>query len=421
MYIRPRPILPIEAARGTKSTRVEVDSAESRITVTHEDRLRSKLDRRSFVFDHVFPCDVNQADVFDALDGSRLLNRLLSGFNASVLVYGQTATGKTWTMDGHVDSDSSGDSAGLVPRFILNLFSASASTQSTITFSYFQIYNERVFDLLNNGSSSAASDQLRLRFRGGEFKIENLFSFECASADEMMAHYIRGRTNRAMGSHQLNDSSSRSHTIARISVREKSGLWKSSLSLVDLAGCERVNDTESTGSTFKESLSINQSLLVLRRVITALASRDKSVVIPYRESKLTSILKDSFGGNSITIMIACLSPLDAHADDNLSTLYYSQQARRVMNSPVENVDPQVKQIADLNNQLSVCYRYIEDNVGVVPDWLRSPRRNGAGPPPSKKGPARRKEVPERRILELIEIQTALTTEVNRIKRTTGSI
>lgn len=193
---------------------------------------------------------------------------------------------------------------------------------------------------------------LKLKWNKDHFQVENLYTFECRSAEDILALYHFGIKNKVVASHNMNNSSSRSHSMLKITLecvdgKEPDNTVVSALQLVDLAGSERQSQTGNV--TSKESIDINKSLLTLRQVITALTERrqDEQGYIPYRDSKLTCLLRQSLGGNSYTLMLACLNPCDAQMDENLSTLSYASKASFISNKPIKNEDPKTQQIADL--------------------------------------------------------------------------
>ena len=205
------------------------------------------------------------------------------------------------------------------------------------------------------------------------FFVENLFQYECGSAEEALQHYQDGIANKQVASTTMNVASSRSHTLLVFTVLRREGLESgqgrevvSQLSLVDLAGSERTlasTDTTQSGARFVEAVNVNQSLFVLRRVITALSKRDNQnstdrTHVPYRESKLTSLLQNSLGGNSYLIMFACLAASERHDDENLSTLQYASQAACIRNEPEVNIDPKDRKIQELEAKLSVAHGYL---------------------------------------------------------------
>ena len=284
--------------------------------------------------------------------------------------------------------------------------------------SFLQIYKEKIFDLLNPISSVSQREAARagevladyqgntrnvvcrysttqlfgvcscvrvvqlqdlggLRMRWDAMKrhffVENLFQYECGSADEALQHYQDGIANKQVASTTMNVASSRSHTLLVFTVLRREGLESgqgrevvSQLSLVDLAGSERTlasTDTTQSGARFVEAVNVNQSLFVLRRVITALSKRDSQNAtdhthVPYRESKLTSLLQNSLGGNSYLIMFACLAASERHDDENLSTLQYASQAACIRNEPQVNIDPKDRKIQELEAKLSIAHGYL---------------------------------------------------------------
>lgn len=309
---------------------------------------------------------------------------------------------------------------------IFNLFEmiSSQSLSSTATgrrefiikCSFVQIYNEQILDLFNpshlhqqstassgssrpstqsrrappiknpNNSNNASSCGLKLRWSAArEFYVENLRILECQSPEQVIRHFQEGIKHKVMASHRLNAASSRSHCVFTIYVESfdpsdnPNDVLQSKLALVDLAGSERIDKTGATGVTLQESIGINKSLFVLRQVIQALSeesnnnnsgvsvttkSKDRAY-IPYRDSKLTSLLKYSLGGNSLTLMIACLSPSDAHFDENLSTLVYASKAQCIANKPVKNEDPKTVLIHELRQEVEGLRRQLAQAQDVI--------------------------------------------------------
>merc|ERR1719506_1228426 len=287
---------------------------------------------------------------------------------------------------------------GVLMRSVGALFQSVRAARSAsgdainIKVSFLQIYNERIYDLLNPAHLRAMKDDtatagLRLRWNPlKQFHVENLFVYECKGPEEVLRHFRYGSNNRAVASHKLNYASSRSHCVLTLVV-ERTGADNAvrygRMSLVDLAGSERVAKTEVQGQQLREAININQSLFVLRKVIAALASPSKDATdhIPYRESKLTSLLKQSFGGNSYTVMLACLSPSDGNFDDNLSTLQYATKARSIRNAPQVNMDPKSalimrlqEEVGNLRRRLRDAHTYIVKVTGSLPEYLRSGKK-----------------------------------------------
>lgn len=224
----------------------------------------------------------------------------------------------------------------------------------TVYCTYLQVYQEKIYDLLNPAQLKPGSPGLKMRWsKHDEFYVENLYVHPCYNATEVLTHFHAGLKNKIMASHNLNSASSRSHCILSLNIEgvdiEGGGIISSKLQLVDLAGSERASLTGNEGLALKESIEINKSLFTLRQVITTLAgSREgESAFVPYRDSKLTSLLKQSIGGNSFCLMIACLCPCDQFYEENLSTLAYATKASCIANDPVKNLDPKSKLVNEL--------------------------------------------------------------------------
>lgn len=258
----------------------------------------------------------------------------------------------------------SGDNEGIVPRSIKHVFdlinseSALGQKKFTVSCSYFQVYKEKIYDLLNKAHLKRIVTDgpgLKLKLVKDIFTVENLYTFECRNAEDVLALYHFGLKNKVVASHNMNSASSRSHSMLKLSVecvdsRHPDNIVVSTLQLVDLAGSERQSLTGNV--TSKESIDINKSLLTLRQVITALTEQGDNYV-PYRDSKLTCLLRQSLGGNSFCLMLACLNPCDQHIEENLSTLAYAAKASVIVNKPSKNEDHKTKQIEDLKMQVRI--------------------------------------------------------------------
>uniref|UniRef100_A0A8B9ZPX7 Kinesin-like protein KIF16B n=1 Tax=Anas zonorhyncha TaxID=75864 RepID=A0A8B9ZPX7_9AVES len=319
-----------------------------------------------FSADSKSPSFVCQEMVFKNL-GTDVLKSAFEGYNACVFAYGQTGSGKSYTMMGNV-----GD-AGLIPRICEGLFSkiSEKTKRNEASFrtevSYLEIYNERVRDLLRRKSSKTNNLRIREHPKEGPY-VEDLSKHlvqNYADVEELMDAGNMNRTTAATG---MNDVSSRSHAIFTINFTqakfdsEMPCETVSKIHLVDLAGSERADATGATGVRLKEGGNINKSLVTLGNVISALAdlsqdatnplSKKKQVFVPYRDSVLTWLLKDSLGGNSKTIMIATISPADVNYGETLSTLRYANRAKNIINKPTINEDPNVKLIRELRAEIA---------------------------------------------------------------------
>lgn len=247
-------------------------------------------------------------------------------------------------------------SDGIIPRALKYLFTVFEKAPKEVTFivraSYCEIYNEQVFDLLNPASGALS---VRWNDRSG-FYVQNLLVVQCDSIDDVMAVVQEGHRNRRVGTHEMNKDSSRSHSIMTVHVDRQttdpndghvvSKFGK--VSFVDLAGSERLKETKSSNT--EETSNINKSLLTLGKVISALASKANANFIPYRDSKLTKLLMDSLGGNSLTLMVACVSPSSVALEDTLSTLNYATRAKNIQNKPTVQVDPMEFALSNLRKE-----------------------------------------------------------------------
>jgi kinesin family protein 4/21/27 len=264
------------------------------------------------MFDKVFPQSITQESLFTELQIPLLIEKVLDGYSATVFAYGLTGSGKTYTMGGPEHKATQNSESGIIPRSIKDIFEQidkmpnKEVSKIRIYCSYMQIYNEKIYDLLN--LKKEISQGLRLRWTKEEqFQVENLFVFEVKNAEEAFGLFQYGNNNRAVASHSLNLTSSRSHalftlTVERVSMDENITTTVSKLQLVDLAGSERSSYGQNKAEQHvKESVEINKSLFILRKVIALLG--DKNGVVPYRESKLTCLLKHSLGGHTYCLMV----------------------------------------------------------------------------------------------------------------------
>ncbi|XP_067012385.2 kinesin-like protein Klp98A [Anabrus simplex] len=324
---------------------------------------------KDFTFDHSYwsfdSSDhhyASQEEVFNDL-GTEVIQCAFEGYNACVFAYGQTGSGKTFTMMG------SPECQGLIPRICKTLFSRmqegkECGTSYRTEVSYLEIYNERVKDLLRTN----ASHSLRVREhpRRGPY-VQDLSRHLVMDYSDIQELMVRGNNHRTTASTNMNDVSSRSHAIFTIMFvqaafsNDMPSETESKVHLVDLAGSERADASGATGQRLKEGAHINKSLVTLGSVISALAESSsshtegkttRSVFIPYRDSVLTWLLKDSLGGNSKTIMIAAVSPADCNYGETLSTLRYANRAKNIINKPTINEDPNVKLIRELRDEIS---------------------------------------------------------------------
>ncbi|CAN6985054.1 unnamed protein product [Brassica rapa subsp. trilocularis] len=265
-----------------------------------------------------------------------LVEDLFKGYNATVLAYGQTASGKTYTMG---MGTNFGTSDGIIPKVMEDVFTRMEAVKSQIRVSFLEIYNEEIYDLLASNPSRAPI--IIRETASGEITLQGVTEVEVKTKEEMSSYLARGSFTRATGSTNMNIKSRhcRSHAVFTISLQitRAEEILCAKLRLVDLAGSERANRTGADGMRLKEGRHINSSLLALGNVISILGDerkRKKGVHIPYRVSKLTRLLQDSLGGNSKTVIIACVSPAISDVEETLNTLRYANCARNIKNKAV---------------------------------------------------------------------------------------
>ncbi|XP_038603909.1 chromosome-associated kinesin KIF4A [Tachyglossus aculeatus] len=346
--LRCRPLVPKELAEGCQACLAFVPG-EPQVVVGTD---------KSFTYDFVFDPTTEQEEVFTSAVAP-LVRGVFKGYNATVLAYGQTGSGKTYSMGGAYTADQEREpSVGVIPRVIQLLFreiERRADTDFTTKVSYLEIYNEEILDLLCPARDKSSQINIREDPKQG-IKIVGLTEKAVGSGPEMVRCLEQGNTGRTVASTAMNSQSSRSHAIFTISIEQrkrsdKSGSFCSKLHLVDLAGSERQKKTKAEGDRLKEGININRGLLCLGNVISALGDDKKGGFVPYRDSKLTRLLQDSLGGNSHTVMIACVSPADSNLEETLNTLRYADRARKIKNKPVVNVDPQTAELHHLKQQV----------------------------------------------------------------------
>nr|XP_019923517.2 kinesin-like protein KIF12 isoform X2 [Crassostrea gigas] len=322
---------------------------------------------KQFGYNVVFEPEASQEDVFDNSGMKKLIDMALNGYACTALAFGQTGSGKTHTMTGPPQQFEGGkhpdpDMVGLMQRSFTYLLQQAESVagNKVIRASYLEIYNEQVIDLLNPNQKR----YLQVRWSKNKgFYVENLFVAECESVDDLMAVLEEGMRNRQTGSHGLNEFSSRSHSMLTLTIDteqqdpDDENLYltkRGKLTFVDLAGSEKVKDSESSDMTLKESNNINRSLLVLGNCISSLGDpKKRQGHIPYRDSKLTKLLADSLGGNGVTLMIACVTPSSHHVHETINTLRYASRAKKIKTKPIVKMDPREKLILSLKREIKI--------------------------------------------------------------------
>ena len=292
-----------------KGQTIFINSSEQPVLLGQSQGSGAKVSR--YTFDKIFPVNVCQEDVY-TYTMEPLVRQVAEGYNATVLAYGQTGSGKTHTILGE-----GGKMEGLAGRTVRALL----QKVKTIKLSVLQIYQEAVFDLL----SSTADSSLCLRQSHSGVTVENLKAVEINSVQRAGACLEAALSRRAVGGTLLNEVSSRSHMIITISVSTEAGTAK--LNLVDLAGSERLTQSGAEGQRLQETCAINSSLFALVAVVESLSS--SKPFIPYRNSKLTWILSDSIGGNSLTTILAAISPSQKYAKETKSTLKFAHSCKKI--------------------------------------------------------------------------------------------
>ncbi|NXW83937.1 KIF27 protein, partial [Alopecoenas beccarii] len=335
---------------------------------------------RVFTFDFVFGKNSTQEEVYTVCI-KPLVVSLTEGYNATVFAYGQTGSGKTYTIGGGHIASIAEDEKGIIPRAIQELFqhiSENCKIDFHVKVSYIEVYKEELRDLLELETSVK---ELHIREdEKGNTVIVGAKEFQVECADEVISLLESGNAARHTGTTQMNEHSSRSHAIFTISICQKQfaesqtntdaaqdSSWKSAQMIaskfhfVDLAGSERVTKTGNTGERFKESIQINSGLLALGNVISALGDpKRKSVHIPYRDAKITRILKDSLGGNAKTVMITCISPSSSDFDESLNSLKYANRAKNIRNKPVVNYNPDQDRIDEMELEIRLLREALQN-------------------------------------------------------------
>ncbi|KAG3268557.1 kinesin family member 19 [Ictidomys tridecemlineatus] len=355
--LRVRPISVAELEEGATLIAHKVDEQMVVLMDPMEDPddiLRAHRSReKSYLFDVAFDFTATQEMVYQATTKS-LIEGVISGYNATVFAYGPTGCGKTYTMLG-TDHEP-----GIYVRTLNDLFRAIEETSNDVEYevsmSYLEIYNEMIRDLLN-----PALGYLELREDSkGVIQVAGITEVSTINAKEIMQLLMKGNRQRTQEPTAANQTSSRSHAVLQVAVRQRSRVKnllqevrQGRLFLIDLAGSERASQTRNRGQRMKEGAHINRSLLALGNCINALSDRGSNKYVNYRDSKLTRLLKDSLGGNSRTVMIAHISPASTAFEESRNTLTYAGRAK--------NIKTRVKQ-----NLLSVSY-HIAQYTSIIAD------------------------------------------------------
>lgn len=329
---------------------------------------------KTFTFDTVFDTDSRQMDVYNET-ARPIVDKVLLGYNGTILAYGQTGTGKTFTMEGDC---SAPELKGIIPNSFAHIFGyiakAAEGKKFLVRVAHIEIYNEDVRDLL--GKDQSVHLEVKERPDIGVY-ISDLSGYVVNNADDMERIMTLGNKNRVVGATAMNAQSSRSHAIFTITIENgvvgedgKQHIKMGKLHLVDLAGSERQSKTGATGVRLKEATKINLSLSTLGNVISALVD-GKSTHIPYRNSKLTRLLQDSLGGNSKTVMCANIGPADYNYDETISTLRYANRAKNIKNRARVNEDPKNALLRQFQLEIEELKKQLQDagisDTGIIGD------------------------------------------------------
>nr|XP_003217451.1 PREDICTED: kinesin-like protein KIF3A isoform X2 [Anolis carolinensis] len=358
---------PFNEREKTMCYKMSVNVDEMRGTITVHKTDSSNEPPKTFTFDTVFGPESKQLDVYN-LTARPIIDSVLEGYNGTIFAYGQTGTGKTFTMEG---VRAVPELRGIIPNSFAHIFGhiakAEGDTRFLVRVSYLEIYNEEVRDLL--GKDQTQRLEVKERPDVGVY-IKDLSAYVVNNADDMDRIMTLGHKNRSVGATNMNEHSSRSHAIFTITIEcsEKGvdgniHVRMGKLHLVDLAGSERQAKTGATGQRLKEATKINLSLSTLGNVISALVD-GKSTHVPYRNSKLTRLLQDSLGGNSKTMMCANIGPADYNYDETISTLRYANRAKNIKNKARINEDPKDALLRQFQKEIEELKKKLEEGEEI---------------------------------------------------------
>ena len=296
-----------------------------------------------------------------------IVDFVLEGYNGTIFAYGQTGTGKTFTMEGE---DTVPEQGGIMPRSFETIFKAieaDPSKQYLVRASYMELYKEDIRDLLSKNPKNKL--EIREKPDTGVY-VKDLCSFVVRSVKEIKEIMYTGRGNRTTAETKMNERSSRSHSVFTVTIETaqmgldmKSHIRAGKLNMVDLAGSERQQKTEAVGIRLEEAAKINLSLSTLCHVISTLTDPKGGSHIPYRNSKLTRILQDSLGGNTKTVMVANIGPADYNYEESLNTIRYANRAKNIVNKPRINEDPKDAMIREFQEEIMKLRELLAQKLG----------------------------------------------------------
>ncbi|XVF59173.1 hypothetical protein PTKIN_Ptkin07bG0254300 [Pterospermum kingtungense] len=353
-----------ERERGRDIVRVknnaEVVVLDPDLSKDYLDRIQNRTKEKKYCFDHAFGPHCSNLDTYQKCI-STIISGVVQGLNATVFAYGSTGSGKTYTMVGTQQDP------GLMVLSLHTIFDLikrdKSSYEFEVTCSYLEVYNEVIYDLLEKSSGSL---ELREDPEQGIIVV-GLRCIKVHSADKIVELLNLGNSRRKIESTEANATSSRSHAVLEINVRRKqrnkykNQVMRGKLALVDLAGSERASETNSGGQKLRDGANINRSLLALANCINALGKQQKKglAYVPYRNSKLTRILKDGLSGNSQTVMVATISPADSQYHHTVNTLKYADRAKEIKTHIQKNIGTIDTHVSDYQRmidslQIEVC-------------------------------------------------------------------
>ena len=357
-----RPMNELEKTSGNEQVCVFTSPTSLQFNSTREKNVYR------YNFDRIFPPSSTQEDIY-SFGVKEIIDSVLNGYNGTVLAYGQTSSGKTYTMQGEMETPHT---QGIIPRMITHVFKYIYNTEGTdfiIKVSMIEIYQEKIRDLL---------DITRVNLNIREDNIKGIFVDGCSERyvgcpNDVLSLLELGSSNRAQAATNMNEHSSRSHSIFILTINQTNKNDGSSkigkLYLVDLAGSEKISKTGATGHTLEEAKIINKSLTTLGRVINNLTD-GKSTHVPYRESKLTRVLQESLGGNSKTCLIITCSPSIYNESETLSTLRFGERAKKIKNKPKINKEVTVAELQKLVEKLQENLKKANARINQLENFIK---------------------------------------------------